>query len=125
MHDLGKLKDLVYREIDKEVEKGTLTPDTVRTIGCAVDILKDISTIDAMEDYGEDEYSGRYHMPYYAYDDMGDRSYARKRDRMGRFSRRGYSRDDKIEHLERMMNEARDEGEKELYRKLIVRMENE
>ena len=49
---------------------------------------------------------------------------------MGRYSRdggsyrEGYSRDEKIDHLEKMMNEAKDPEEKEMYRKLLIRAEN-
>ena len=138
MEDYKKLCELIHREIDKEVAKNSLTPDSVRTIGYAVDVLKDIKTIEAMEDeYGG--YSGHYPergwqvRPFYSYNDMPDNSYARMRDSMGRYSRddmpdgsyRGYSRNNKIENLERMMNEAKDPEEREMYRKLIVKAENE
>lgn len=138
MDDYKKLCDLVKREIDKEVAKGSLTPDSIRTIGYAIDVVKDIKTIEAMEEYGDDGYSGHYPdkgwrvMPHYAYDEMPERSYARRRDSMGRYSRddydssyRGYSRDEKIDHLQRMMDESKDPDEKETIRRLIVKMESE
>ena len=136
MDDYKKLCDLIHHEIDKEVNKGSLTPDSIRTIGYAIDVVKDIKTIEAMEEYGDDGYSGHYPdkgwrvMPYYAYDDMPERSYARRRDSMGRYSRDnhewhgGYSRDENIDHLERMMNTAKSDQEREAIRKLIVQMEN-
>jgi len=137
MGDYKKLCDLLEREIDKEVAKGSLTPDSVRTLGAAIDIVKDVKTIEAMEEeYGG--YSGHYpnrgYMPYYAYDmEMDGRSYApRRRDSMGRYSRddggsyrQEYSRESKIDQLQRMMDESKDPSEKESIRRLIVHMENE
>ena len=140
MGDYKKLCDLLDREIDSEVAKGKLTPDSVRVLGAAIDIVKDIKTIEAMEEeYGG--YSGHYpdrgYMPYYAYDaGMDGMSYApRRRDSMGRYSRDGqmngssyrqdYSRESKIDQLQRMMDESKDPNEKESLRRLIVHMENE
>lgn len=137
MHDLEKLETLICAEIDKEVAKNSLTPDTVRTIGYAVDILKDIKTMRKDEMEMEEGYSGHYPgrgyniMPYYAYDDgMDGRNYARRRDSMGRYSRGGsyargdYSRDEKIDRLHRMMDEAESDAEREAYRKAIIQLEN-
>lgn len=128
MSDYSKLCDLVNREIDKEVAKGSLTPETIRTIGFGIDVVKDIKTINAMEEeYG---YSGHYPergwqvRPFYSYGDMPDRSYARGRDSMGRYSRE-YSYDEKLDHLERMMDMAKDPEEREMYRKLLAKAEKE
>lgn len=73
-------------------------------------------------------------MPYYSYEDSGN-SYARRRDSMGRYSRDGqmngssyrqdYSRESKIDTLQRMMDESKSPEEKESLRRLIVHMENE
>jgi hypothetical protein len=137
MGDYKKLCDLLDREIDSEVAKGKLTPDSVHVLGAAIDIVKDIKTIEAMEEeYGG--YSGHYpnrgYMPYYAYDaGMDGMSYApRRRDSMGRYSRdmdnsyrQDYSRESKIDQLQRMMDESKDPNEKESLRRLIVHMENE
>lgn len=133
--DMHKLEELIGREIDKEVAKGSLTPDSIRTIGYAVDVVKDLREIEKCDKEMQEGYSGHYPqrgyniMPYYSYDDMDGRSYQR-RDSMGRYSRdggsyrEGYSRDEKIDHLEKMMNEAKDPEEKEMYRKLLIRTEN-
>ena len=128
---LDKLSNLIYSEIENETKKGSLTPETVRTIGYAVDILKDITCMKKDETEMSNGYSGHYPQrgynitPYYSYDDrmMPEMSYARRRDSMGRYSREdGYSR--KMDDLERMMNEARSEDERELYRKLIEKERN-
>ena len=148
MGDFKKLCDLVTAEINKEVAKGSLSPDTIRTIGAGIDVLKDIKDMERDDKMEEQGYSGHYPergwqvMPYYAYDD--GMSYARRRDSMGRYmrsrdsyddgsydemydgrsNRRGYSRDAKIEQLEDMMNHAKNDAERESIRKLIVQMEN-
>lgn len=134
---LDRLSDLIMKEIEAETNKGSLTPDSVRTIGYGVDILKDITCMKKDESEMDKGYSGHYPnrgyniMPY-SYEDMGidGRSYARRRDSMGRYSRddspsMGYSRENKIDQLQRMMDSASDPEERETYRRLIVRMENE
>lgn len=149
MEDYKKLCTLILGEVNKEVAKNSLSPDAMRTIGVAIDTLKDIKEMERNEKMDEQGYSEHYPnrgwniMPYYAYDDMNMASYApRRRDDMGRFmrsrdsydgsyddyegrsNRRGYSRDAKIEQLEDMMNHAKNDAERESIRKLIVQMEN-
>lgn len=82
MEILYELKDLLCEELDKINKKHDIGNMAELEVAYkAVDIIKDISTIEAMEDYGDE----------YSYDD--DMSYARNRDSMGRYSRRnrGYS----------------------------------
>ena len=76
MEILYGIKDLLCEELDKINKKHDVTPSDLEMAYKAVDIIKDISTIEAMEEYGDD----------YSYDD--DMSYARNRDSMGRYSRR-------------------------------------
>ena len=137
--DMRKLEELIGREIDKEVAIGSLTPDSIRTIGYAVDVVKDLREIEKCDKEMQEGYSGHYPqrgyniMPY-SYADpmmMQDNSFAQRRDSMGRYSRDGgsyrdggYSRDEKIDHLEKMMNEAKDPDEREMIRKLIIKAEN-
>lgn len=137
MEKFDRLCNLISAEIEKEVVKGSLSPDTIRTIGYGIDILKDLKEIEAMEEASHDGYSGHYPergwniRPYYSYDEMdmrmamdgNDRSYAQRRDSMGRYSR-GYSRDERIDTLQRMMDDAKSESERESIRKLILQMEN-
>ena len=87
-----------------------------------VDILKDITTIDAMHKADHDGYSGT-NMDYSRGWDV-DYSYARGRDSRGRYMSRddGYSRNDKedmIDKLTAMMRSARTDEERESYRKMI------
>ena len=97
MDSLYALKDLLCDEIGDIVEKNDITPTELERAYKAVDIIKDIVTIDAMEN---SEYGN-------SYDDGA--SYARgpHRDSMGRYSRNsgrysrpsGYSRTDEKEHM--------------------------
>lgn len=80
-----------------------------------IDILKDITTIDAMHKADNDGYSRGWDVDY---------SYARGRDSRGRYMSRddGYSRNDKedmIDKLTAMMRSARTDEERESYRKMI------
>lgn len=76
MEILYDLKDLVCEELDKINKKHDINPGELEIAYKAVDIIKDITTIEAMEEYGDE----------YSYDD--DMSYARNRDSMGRYSSR-------------------------------------
>ena len=56
MHkSLLNLSDRLCRDIDESAHEEKLTPATLEMLDKAVDIIKDIETIKAMEDYGEDE----------------------------------------------------------------------
>lgn len=125
MNTFDKIEDMLCEELDQIAIKKELTSNALEVMDKAVDIIKDIRTIEAMEEagYNDDGYSNR--MPDYMYND--GMSYARsrgryaKRDSMGRYSRdsyeRGYSREGVKDHLERMMNEAKTEQEREMIRK--------
>lgn len=109
MEILYELKDLLCEElvkINKKHDIGNMAE--LEVAYKAVDIIKDISTIEAMEEYGDD----------YSYDD--DMSYARNRDSMGRYSSRrgrrsydgrmmrmdrGYSGDDTKEEMMRKIDD--------------------
>ena len=48
MHDL---KDMILCDIDETVKKGQISPADYQALGEAVDIVKDIETIEAMRNY--------------------------------------------------------------------------
>ena len=142
MKTYDKIKDMLCDELDEIAKKNELTSANLDVIDKAIDIIKDIHTIYAMEEeyppegYSKDGgYSNGFYAryPYYMYDgeDMGN-SYARgrtgnvKRDSMGRYSRDGhmddgYSRDAKSE-LQRMMESAKTDQEREALRMAISSM---
>lgn len=96
MRSLDKLKRLLEKEIDEITAKDEVSPTELERLDKAVDIIKDIETICAMKEYGEEEdygYSGR--RSYYPTMPMSyeGQSYRRGRDSMGRYASRddGYS----------------------------------
>lgn len=133
-----QIKDMLCDELEEIAKKKELTTNSLDVLYKGVDILKDISTIEAMEQeyggysndgYSQNGYSGR--MPVYMYDDGA--SYARgrgryaQRDSMGRYadgrdySRDGYSRDTK-EELRHLMDRASSDREREAIRKAMDSM---
>lgn len=143
-----QIKDMLCDELEGIAKKKELTTNSLEVLYKGIDIIKDISTIEAMEqEYGNSHdggysggYSGGYYgrMPYYMYDDgMGGHgnSYARgrgsnaRRDSMGRYSSEGrsyghyddYSGDTK-EELQRLMNSAQNDREREAIRKALDSM---
>ena len=96
MDVLYDLKDMLCKELDKIVDKKDINPTELEIAYKAVDIIKDITTIEAMEEADFSDYS---------YDDgMSFRN--GRRDSMGRYSRRrmmpmdrGYSGAETKEHL--------------------------
>lgn len=67
MDALMDLKKVLEDQICEIAKKNDISPTELERLYKAVDILKDIETIWAMKDYGDEEgYSGRY--PYYMRD---------------------------------------------------------
>ena len=131
MKSYDKIKDMLCNELDEIAKKNELTSNNLEVIYKSIDVLKDISVINAMnEEYPEhDGYSQGYsRYPIYMYDNEGmGHSYARKRDSMGRYSRDGhmnddYSRDAESE-LHRMMENAKSDKEREALRQAISSMQ--
>ncbi len=54
MKALNDLKEMLEDEIKKITKKGDITPQELDSMYKATDIIKDIETIDAMKEYGED-----------------------------------------------------------------------
>ena len=131
MKVFDQLKDMLCDELEEITKKKELTTNSLEVIYKSVDILKDLSTIDAMEqEYGNEGYSQGYsgRMPVYMYDDGS--SYARgrgryaQRDSMGRYAdgysrNDGYSRDGMKDELRMMMDRAHTDKEREALRKAM------
>lgn len=135
---MHKLHDMVNRGIDEITAKGSLDKDSVCLIYKLVDIRKDLSTIEAMEEYGYSEEMGYSGDGRRGRDGDGDGRYSE-----GRYSRRrgsynrggsyrryyddGYSRGGKeqmIEHLEQAMANATTEQERQSIQRMIMNIEN-
>jgi len=138
MDELYDLCESLKDDIKELNKKGDISPTELERAYKAVDIIKDIKTIEAMEDAGH-SYDGRSYdgqsnrMPYptYYYDEPGtsharrgrdgdgdgryseDSSYRRGRDAMGRYtSRDGYSGHDEKEQMMRQIEEMKRKVEK-------------
>jgi len=141
MHTYYDAKDMLKKELDDIVKKGELSAGSLDTIDKLLSSIVHACKIIMYEEYAEDGYS------YADGDmDMSEYSYARgrgrnaKRDSMGRYSnargrrmysrRGGYSYDDgekeeKIEMLQDMMQEAKTDEERRALQKIIRRYEQE
>jgi hypothetical protein len=130
-----QIKEMLCDELEDIARKNELTPNNLDIIDTSIDILKDIKTIEAMDQEYPDNngYSQGYYraMPYYMYDDMGmprdGSSYARgrssnaQRDSRGRYMSGGYSGDTK-EELQRLLNAAKDDRERDAIRTALDHM---
>lgn len=56
MESLYRLKDLLCDQVDEIVAKNDITPTELDRVYKVVDVIKDICTIDAMENAAEDEW---------------------------------------------------------------------
>ena len=137
MKVLNQIEDMLCDELDGIANQKELTSSNLDMLDVAIDILKDIKTINAMDQ--ESGYSQGYYgrMPIYMYDDMGmtheGSSYARgrgsnaQRDSRGRYMSNGYSRNDGYsgdtkEELQRLMGTAKNEREREAIKNALDRM---
>lgn len=109
---LEMLCDRLSDEIEDTVKLEKLTPASMEMLDTAVDIMKDIKEISAMD--AVNGYSSR---PIYggSYDDGYDRSTSYRR---GRYSRN----DETMAKLDHMYEEAQTDKEREIIRKLMNKM---
>lgn len=122
MRGLFDIREMLCDEVDTIAQKGTLTAGDLDTAHKLTDTIKNI---DKIARYAEEGYSsagewnagGSYG---HSYRD-GDMSY--RRDSMGRYSRRMYSRDDgkerMIHEMEEMMRNAGNDREREAMRRAV------
>lgn len=111
MQALYDICDMLEDELHEIVRNGDISHTELDRVYKAVDIIKDIKTVEAMEDYSYDDYSRRnsYDGDNMSYnmsnarrgrDGDGDGRYSERRGgRRGRYSRDGYSGDDKQDML--------------------------
>lgn len=153
MKILYETQDKMEDELKSICRKEEITPTDLDNIYKIVDIIKDVTTVEAMHRAEENGYS-RESMDNYSRGWDVDYSYARGRDSRGRYTSRdgsyensnrgrsyegsyensnrgrsyegGYSGHDKegmIDQLMRLMRNARTEEERENYRKTIEQLE--
>ena len=134
MHELYELKEKLCDELKEYGSKGDLTAGSLEVVDKLAHAVKNLDKIiEAYED--EDGYSEGW-MPRYYYNDGSyadgrgttnrggnrgyrGRSYARRRDSMGR-----YSRDGMADKLRELMEDAPDDRTREEIRKLADKMES-
>lgn len=126
MHELYELKEMLCKELKEYGEKGEMTAGTLDVVDKLAHTVKNLDKI--IEAYEGEGSSGYY--PY-AYDDgmnrdgrsyngsYRGRSYARRRDSMGRYSRDGLA--DKMREL---MSDAPDDRTRQEIKRLIEKLEN-
>lgn len=134
LKDLHEMCEVLSRELGEANDKirqsgGKLSGSDLDYVDKLTHALKSIKTTIAMIE-AEDNGSGYYpHFGSYnngSYDNGYNRgSYARRRDSMGRYSSRGYSRDDQmISELRDLMNEAQDERTRQEFKRFIEKIES-
>lgn len=125
MKTIKDFNELLCRQIDKVNKKGDISPDELQRMDKAIDIIKDISVICAMEEYGKDPEEEMYSsMGYYGRNSRTMPMYSSQmRDSMGRYSSRGYSRDDAEMNmrrdLEMKMANAGTVEERQMYKRMM------
>lgn len=122
MHKLLDYTCSELEDIEKKAEKGGLSMSEVQYADTLAHLKKNLLKAEQME--GEAEYSMRGYtsrtMPTY----YGN-SYARRRDRMGRYSS-GYSRtEDMVSQLRAMMEDAPNEMTRQDIQRLVTKLENQ
>lgn len=131
MRTIKDFGDLLCKQIDKINKKGDITPDELQRMDKAVDIIKDITVICAMEEYGKDPEEEMYSsMGYYGRNSRSMPVWSSQgRDSMGRYSSSmGYSRDDGAKQtmrhdLEMKLAGARNEEERQMYMRMMDALE--
>jgi hypothetical protein len=134
MHGIYELKEMLCKELEEYGEKGELSAGTLDIVDKLSHSIKNLDKI--IETYEEEEYSnygGSYadgDMPYRDGGYNGGRSYARgrgrnaRRDSMGCYSSRGYSRaGDMVDQLRKLMNDAPDDRTRQKIQNLVSEME--
>lgn len=124
MKELHKLKEMLCEELEKYGKEGDLTTGSLEVVDKLAHAVKNLDKI--IENYDGGEYSSRM-MPRYYYDgyetdgrgSYRGRSYAQRRDSMGR-----YSRDGMADKLRELMADAPDERTKDEIRRLADKMES-
>lgn len=129
MHKLINYVCDKLEEIERKADKGDLSMSEIQYADTLAHLKKNLLKAEEMS---EDGYSSRGYSrgdyridgSYRGYDD--GRSYARRRDSMGRYSRRGYSMADEemMSELHELMNDAPDEKTRQEFQKFIKKIES-
>jgi hypothetical protein len=137
MHELYELKEMLCKELEEYGRKGDLSAGSLEIVDKLAHALKNVDKIiESKEEESGEEYSGAMYRRggSYRYDDgmmtggsYRGGSYARgrgsnaRRDSMGRYASRGYSRsegdmDEIVEELRGMMGDLPEDKQREVQR---------
>ena len=125
MEYMDKLRDKLCDELEEIANKGDLGAGDLEIVHKLTDTIKNLDKIEMLEDgYSQ---AGDWEMEGRGSYNRGSSYRGRKRDSMGRYSRRMYSRGDAKEHmmmdLEEAMNAATSERDKEIIRRAMSQLE--
>ena len=134
MKILYSIEDKMMDELKRICAKPEMSQSDLENVYKMVDIIKDVSTVEAMRDagYSQANYRVSYDDPSMSYGRYSNRSYddgyseRRGRDAMGRYtSRDGYSthNESMIDMLKDKMHNTASEVERENYRRVIEQLE--
>lgn len=118
MHKLLEYVCSEMSDLERKADKdGKLSMAEMQYLDTLAHTKKNLLKAEEMSGYSEDRYyDGRSY---------GDHSYARRRDSMGRYSRRGYSMDDgMIAELHELRDKAPDEQTRKEFDRFIRKVES-
>ena len=126
MEYMHELKEKLCDELDEIARKGELGAGDLEIVHKLTDTIKNLDKIEMLEDSDYSQ-AGDWEIEGRAYN-RGNSYARRKRDSMGRYSRRMYSRGDAKEHMmeqmEALMDQAGSEREREAIRRCMGQLEN-
>ena len=127
MEYMHELKEKLCDELGEIANKGELGAGDLEIIHKLTDTIKNIDKIEMLEEDGGYSQAGDWEMEGRGSYNRGSSYRGRKRDSMGRYSRRMYSRGDAKEHmmmeLEEAMNAATSERDKDIIRRAMSQLE--
>lgn len=129
MKRMEELKEMLCDELDDIAAKGTISAGDLDAIDKLTHSIKSIETIMAMKGYSNDYMNGRSYANRDGDGRYSRNSYARNGGNSRGYSRRGYSRndysygrDEMVEELRELMEDAETEKEREAIRHCIEQM---
>lgn len=126
MHGIYELKDRLCDELEEYGQKEDLDVGTLEVVTKLASTVKNLGKI--IDKYEESEYSydDGMHSKYSGRRRMDRYSGARRRDSMGRYSRKGgYSMDNKemVQELRKLMEDAPDDHTRQEFQSFIDKLE--
>lgn len=122
MEAMYNLRDLLCKQLEDYGKKGELSAAVLERVDMLAHAIKNLDKV--IEADEADEYSGNDYRDRETPRRTYDRSMARRRDSLGRYSRNGYSRHGDIsDKLKDLMEEAPDDRTRQEIQRAISRME--